>query len=150
MPALKRLSVFIGNCGLVPTGYQHRHSARCGATPGALSPPTQIGIGCCTGFGVNTTSENFTYLPSKRGSSFGPQLLAGRHPFVSDMAAIVERRGVDRLEFLAAPADADAERQPALRQIVDGREDLRGQHRGAMRHHHHRQHKAQLLVSAAI
>ena len=37
---------------------------------GALSPPTQIGIGCCTGFGVNTTSENFTYLPSKRGSSF--------------------------------------------------------------------------------
>ena len=61
------------------------------------------------------------------------------------MAPIVERRGTDRLELLAAPADTDAKRQPPLRQIVDGREHLGGQHRRAMRHHHDRQDEAQLL-----
>jgi hypothetical protein len=36
---------------------------------GALSPPTQIGIGFCTGLGVKTTSSKLTYLPLNFGAS---------------------------------------------------------------------------------
>ena len=39
---------------------------------------------------------------------------------------------------------ADAQRQPAFRQIIDGGEDLRRQHGGPMRHHHHRGDDPQL------
>src|SRR5207237_1961117 len=56
------LTVFIGNCGLVPTGYQPWAYLTVRRSAGLLSPPTQIGIGFCTGLGVNTTSSNFTYL----------------------------------------------------------------------------------------
>ena len=69
-PALNRVSVSIGNCGLVPIGYHASPYFAVRRSAGPLSPPTQIGIDFCTGFGVNTTSENFTYLPSNFGSSF--------------------------------------------------------------------------------
>ena len=68
-PALNRLTVFIGNCGLVPTGYQPWAYFTVRRSAGPLSPPTQIGIGFCTGFGVNTTSSKFTYFPENFGSS---------------------------------------------------------------------------------
>jgi len=53
------------------------------------------------------------------------------------MTAIVERRGADGLEFFTAPTDADAQGQAGFRQVVDGREQLRRQHRRPVRHHHH-------------
>ena len=68
-PVLKRLTVFIGNCGFVPTGYQPWAYLTVRRSAGPLSPPTQIGIGFCTGLGVNTTSSNFTYLPENFGNS---------------------------------------------------------------------------------
>src|SRR5277367_2614289 len=69
-PAFNRVSVSIGNCGLVPMGYHASAYFAVRRIAGPLSPPTQIGIDACTGFGVNTTSENFTYFPSNDGSSF--------------------------------------------------------------------------------
>jgi hypothetical protein len=36
---------------------------------GPLSPPTQIGIGFCTGFAVKSTSSNLTYFPENLGKS---------------------------------------------------------------------------------
>src|SRR3984893_5247202 len=98
-PVLKRLTVFIGNCGLVPTGYQPWAYLAVRRSAGPLSPPTQIGIGFCTGFGMNTTSSNFTYLPENFGNSAVQSFLAGIHPFVGDLAAVVERRRADRFEF---------------------------------------------------
>src|ERR1051325_1238299 len=68
-PLLKRLTVFIGNCGLVPTEYQPWAYLTVRRSAGPLSPPTQIGIGFCTGLGVNTTSSKITYLPVNFGDS---------------------------------------------------------------------------------
>src|SRR5207244_1032569 len=42
-PVLKRLTVFIGNCGFVPTGYQPWPYLTVRRNAGPLSPPTQIG-----------------------------------------------------------------------------------------------------------
>src|SRR5665213_4170707 len=47
---------------------------------------------------------------AERGVFIGPQLAAGEQVFVGDRTALGERVGSDRLEFLAAPAGADAER----------------------------------------
>src|SRR5262249_56942821 len=69
-PPLNRVSVSIGNCGLVPIGYHASAYLAVRRSAGPLSPPTQIGIDFCTGFGVNTTSSNFTDLPSNFGSFF--------------------------------------------------------------------------------
>src|ERR1019366_3082001 len=68
-PALKRSSVSIGNCGLVPIGYHASPYFAVRRMAGPLSPPIQIGIDFCTGFGGNSTSLNFTYLPSNFGAS---------------------------------------------------------------------------------
>ena len=65
----KRLTVFIGNWGLVPTGYQPCAYRAVRRKAGALSPPTQIGMGFCAGFGLKVTSSNFTYFPSNFGYS---------------------------------------------------------------------------------
>src|ERR1700731_760677 len=48
------------------------------------------------------------------GKLGGPEFLAGIHPFVGNLAAVVERRRADRLEFFATPADSDAARQAAF------------------------------------
>ena len=60
------------------------------------------------------------------------------------MSAIIERRRSNRLKFLAAPADTDTEREPAFGQEIDRGQQLGGQHRGSVRHHHDREHEAQL------
>jgi len=57
----------------------------------------------------------------------------------------VEGSGADCLELFPAPADTDAQRQPALGEVVDGGQHLGGQHGRAMRHHHDRQDEAKLL-----
>src|SRR5436305_8170225 len=44
-PLLKRLTGFIGNCGLVPTGYQPWAYLTVRRSAGPLSQPTRIGIG---------------------------------------------------------------------------------------------------------
>ena len=133
-----------GIAGWCRSDTRRRRSSRCAASPDRSRRRSRSGSAVCTGLGGNSTSENFTYLPSNFGVIGGPQLLAHHHPFVGHVAAVVERRRADRLEFLLAPAGADAQRQAALRQIVERRQDLRGQHRRAMRHHHHRRDDAQL------
>jgi hypothetical protein len=60
------------------------------------------------------------------------------------MSAIIKRRRSDRLKFFAAPANADAERQPSFGEEIDRGQQLSGQHRGPVRHHHDREHEAQL------
>ena len=68
----------------------------------------------------------------------GPELLENAHPFIGDRAAAGEWGGVQSLELLRHPADADAERDAALRQDVDGGDRFRGQHRVPVRQDQHR------------
>ena len=72
-----------------------------------------------------------------------PEFNKGAHIFVGHCSTRIEIRRVDGLELLAHPAHTDTQRQPATRENVDGRENLRGQHGRSMRHHHDGGHETQ-------
>jgi hypothetical protein len=73
-----------------------------------------------------------------------PQFLPGGDILVGHPAAFLEGRRVDRLELLLEPARADADGEAAVRQVIDGRQHLGGEHRRPVRHHHDRRDEAEL------
>jgi len=73
-----------------------------------------MGIGDCAGFGLNVTSSNLTYRPSN--FEILRSTIPDTPPSIRrDVASVIERCGADGFKLLAAPADADAKRQPPLR-----------------------------------
>src|SRR6185436_17840489 len=72
-----------------------------------------------------------------------PQRLEDADVLVSYRAPPLELRRAERLELLAHPSHADAERDASLREHVDRRERLRRQHRVAVGHDHHARDQAQ-------
>src|SRR5262249_24251682 len=64
------------------------------------------------------------------------QQLQRLQAFVDDVAALQLRIGLQRLELLAVGADADADLEPALAEMVEGG-DLLGRHHDVMPHRQH-------------
>ena len=145
-PSFRRAGVLSGMVWLFDPGYQASPNLTVRRSAGALSPPTQIGrCGLAAGFGSNITLSNFAYLPSSagRGSSHNARH-AVRYSSVT-APRLLERRRAKGVEFLPHPAGADTGDDPTTRQHVGGEEQLRRQHRGAMRHHHDRCQQLQPL-----
>ena len=67
----------------------------------------------------------------------GPEFLVGAQVFVSDGAALSERRRGQRFEFLLHPADADAQYEPSLGQDIQRRQNLGCQDGRTVGHNHH-------------
>ena len=73
---------------------------------------------------------------------FGPQASEGAQIFVGHPSALAEWRADYRIEFRLEPARADPDNEPPAREDVDSGQHLGGEHGWAVRHDHHRQHKA--------
>src|SRR6185369_12853554 len=95
------------------------------------------------GLWIEADIGEFDMLAVEFWRILGPEFDKRAHIFVGHGSPRVEIRRIDGLELLPHPARADTERQPATREDVDGREDLRGQHGWPVRHHHDGGHETQ-------
>ena len=114
---LNRLTVFMGKLRICPDRIP---TMRVTSGPpqrrGRFRRRPRSGSAFAPASDMNVTSSNFTYLPSNFGySAVKSSWHAAIHSSVTG-TAVVERRGADRLEFLAAPADANAQGEATLRQ----------------------------------
>ena len=75
-------------------------------------------------------------LPRIGGRGLGPQIAEGLQRLVRRRAPAVEVRRVEQVELFPQPADAHAQREPAARKHVGGRQHLRGEQGRAVAEHH--------------